>query len=165
MPQLVLPIFLDGQTLITPVLTYEKRDGLVYYFHATHPLFSHAEDDIRSFRMFTASLVVNGCCKQVDIIKAFAVPPISVKRAVKKLREGGPAAFFRRRSKRKPRVLTTDILKQAQELLSSGTPRPEVAEKLDIKPDTLYRAVRAGRLIEVKKKINPKTHEPKVNAL
>lgn len=159
MPQALLPFFCEGATPINGVLSYEKRDGFVTYFHACHPVFRHSENDIKSFRMFTASLIVNGSCKQVNIIKAFGVPPISVKRAVKKFREGGAAAFFESHVKRKPRVLKQDVLKEAQALLSEGIPRKEAAEKLGIKPDTLYRAIRAGRLFEGKKKRRGKEQE------
>lgn len=155
MPQLLLPLFRDGETHINAVMTYEKRDGFVYYFHACHPVFMHREDETHSFRMFTASMVVNGSCKQTDIVRAFGVPAISVKRAVKKFREEGAAAFYRRGSKRKPRVLTADVMKQAQELLNNGVARGGVADKLGIKPDTLRKAVAAGRLIETKKKSEP----------
>lgn len=160
MPQALLPLFCEGATPINGVLSYEKRDGFVTYFHACHPVFRHEENDIKSFRMFTASLIVNGSCKQVDIIKAFGLPPISVKRAVKKYREGGVASFFERRhAKRKPRVLKQAVLKEAQVLLNDGIPQKEVAEKLGIKPDTFYRAIRAGRLFEGKKKRHGKEQE------
>lgn len=152
MPQTVLPLFSEGATLINGVVSYEKRDGWLTYFHACQPVFTHAQNDIKSFRMFTASLVVNGSCKQVEIMKAFGVPPISVKRAVKKFRQGNVAAFYQRQTKRKPRVLTPEVLDRAQQLLSEGIPRKEVAKRLEILPDTLYRAIRAGRLFEVKKK-------------
>jgi transposase len=39
-------------------------------------------------------LVVNGNCKQSEIVKAFNVSAISVKRWVKKYREQGTKAFF-----------------------------------------------------------------------
>ncbi len=163
MSQTLLPLFCEGATPINGVLSYERRDGWVTYFHACHPVFRHAENDLKSFRMFTASLVVNGSCRQVDIVKAFGVPPISVKRAVKKFRKGDVAAFFERRLKRKPRVLKPKVIEQAQGLLSEGVPRKDVAEKLGIKADTLYRAIRAGRLFEGKKKA--KRHGPRASAV
>ncbi len=97
MAQMVLPIFPEGMTMITSVLGFEKRDGQVYYFHGGLAVFSHAEDDSKSFRMFTSQLVVNGNCKQVDIIRAFGIPSITMKRAVKLFQEKGPAGFFEKR--------------------------------------------------------------------
>ena len=94
MPQLVLPIFPEGATQITPELTFEKRDGWVTYFHGLMPVFRHEEDDIQSFRMITSQFCGNGNATQAQITKAFGVPGISVKRAVKLYREKGPSGFF-----------------------------------------------------------------------
>ena len=127
---------------------------MVYYFHGCLPVFSHVEDDERSFQMFTSQLYVNGNCKQMEIVRAFGVTSISVKRAVKKYREGGPGAFFESRPpERKPRILTDEAIERAGEMLNKGMSRRDVAEALGIKPDTLYRAFRSGRLSdEVAKK-------------
>jgi len=114
-------------------------------------VFSHDEKDNASFQMFTSQLVVMGQCKQVDLVRAFGVSPISVKRQVKKYREGGPKAFFKPRPGRACTVWTPDRLKRAQELLHEGQTRQEAARRLGIKPDTMYRAVRSGRLVESKK--------------
>ena len=149
MTQMVLPIFPEGMTMITPVLGFEKRDGHVYYFHGGIPVFSHKEDDTKSFRMFVSQLVINGNCRQVDIIRTFGIPSISMKRAVKLYRERGPAGFFEKKKRvNKSRVLTPDVIKKAQALLDEGKIRAEVAKTLEIKPDTFYKAVRAGKLVE-----------------
>jgi len=152
MPQAILPIFPAEATPINPLVSFEKRDGQVYYFHGCMPVFSHGEKDLRSFRMFTSQLVVNGNCKQAEIVRAFGISAISVKRYIKKYRKGGTAAFFEKHRKRKPRVLTPEALQRAQEMLSQGQSRSEVAKALELKSDTLYKAVCSGRLIEGKKK-------------
>jgi transposase len=102
--------------------------------------------------MYTSQLVVLGQCRQVEIVKAFGASSISVKRHVKKYREGGAGIFFKERSVRKFTVLTPEVLARAQELLNEGKSRYEVSEELCIKSDTLYRAIRSGRLVEFKKK-------------
>lgn len=148
---MVLPIFPEGTNLITSVLGFEKRDGQVYYFHGGIPVFSHAENDIRSFRMFVSQLVVNGNCKQADIIRAFGIPSITMKRAVKLYREKGPPGFFEKpRRVKKPRVMTPEVLETAQSLLDEGNDRFETAKELGIKTDTFYRAIRDGKLVERK---------------
>ena len=152
MPQLVLPIFPQGATNITSELAFEKRDGCVTYFHGLLPVFRHSEDDIRSFRMITSQFCVTGSAKQVEIIKAFGVSSCSVKRGVKLYREKGPSAFFLPRRSRGPAVLTPSILEQAQEKLDSGLNPSEIADQLAIKPDTLRKAIHAGRLHKPAKK-------------
>lgn len=152
MPQTLLPIFTEESTPINDILSFEKRAGTVWYFHACLPVFSHEETDYNSFCMFTSQLVEMGQCKQVDIVRAFGVSPISVKRHVKRFRAGGPAAFFGKRKARRPTVLTPQVLNRAQELLNQGQSRKDVAHLLGIKDDTLYRAILSGRLVEHKKK-------------
>jgi transposase len=152
MPQTLLPIFPAEATAINELISFCKRDGSVYYFHGCLPVFTHAEGDLKSFRMYTSQLVVNGTCTQAELVRAFGVSSISMKRHVKKMRGGGSQAFFAPRRKRKPRVLTPEVLQQAQELLSQGEGRSTVAQSLGLKRDTLSKAVRAGRLAEPLKK-------------
>lgn len=152
MGQLILPLFMEGTTEINEVMSYEKRDGMVYYFHAGLPVFVHAEGDMGSFRMFTSQLYVNGTCTQSEMVDVFGISAISMKRWVRKYRHGGAAAFFKRPAARKGRVLTEAVLEAAQGRLAEGQERGEVAAALGVKPDTLYRAIRSGRLMEGKKK-------------
>ncbi len=88
MPQLQPPIFPDGVTYITNQLAFRRQDGQVTYFNGPMPVFSHAETDIATFRMITSQFCVSGHVKQSDIIRAFGVTSISVKRSVKIHREG-----------------------------------------------------------------------------
>jgi transposase len=152
MPQTLLPIFPAEATPINELIWFCKRDGAVYYFHGCMPVFTHAEDDVKSFRMITSQLVVNGTCTQAELVRALGISSISMKRHVKKLRAGGSQAFFAPRRKRKPRVLTPEVLQEAQELLSRGQARSTVAKALGLKRDTLSKAVRGGRLAEPLKK-------------
>ncbi|HVO82310.1 MAG TPA: hypothetical protein VMT28_16385 [Terriglobales bacterium] len=152
MPQTLLPIFPPEATPINELVSFCKREGVVYYFHGCEPVFSHAENDRKSFQFCTSQLVVNGNCTQAELVRAFGISSISMKRHVKKLREGGGKAFFAARRKRQPRVLTREVLQRAQVLLAEGQSRAAVAKALDLKRDTLNKAVRAGRLVEPLKK-------------
>ncbi len=149
MAQELLPQFVsEGEGYIAELLSYQKHEGRVYYFHGGLPIFFHAEGDIKSFRLFTSQLVVNGSCRQVDIVRAFGISPISMKRWVKVYREEGSAGFFKQPRKRGSHVLTPEVLKQAQELLSQGVSRSETAKLVNVKLDTLSKAIRSGRLTE-----------------
>jgi transposase len=156
MSQTLLPIFPAESTQINEIISFVKREGAVWYFHGCMPVFSHREEDYRSFNMYTSQLVVLGQCKQVEIVKAFGVSSISVKRHVKKYREGGAGAFFQNQKGRKATVLRKEILSKAQEMLNTGMSRNEVAELLEVKQDTLYRGILSGKLVECKKKVKPK---------
>jgi hypothetical protein len=146
MPQLHLPMFPSGVTPITDVLAFGKQDGRITYFSGQLPVFSHAEDDVASFRMITSQFCVQGCAKQSDIIRAFGVTSISVKRSVKIFREKGVKGFYAPRVTRGPAVLVDAVVVQAEERLAEGASVVEVAEQLHVKLNTLQKAVRAGRI-------------------
>ena len=94
MPQTSLPFFPEDIHLINSTIGFQKRNGIVYYFSGSMPVYQHAEGDIRSFRLFTTQLYINGNASQSEIVKAFGVTSISVKRWVKKYRQEGPQGFF-----------------------------------------------------------------------
>lgn len=146
MPQLQLPIFSFNSTAITPELAFELRDGRVCYFNGQLPVFSHAPEDIASFRLFTSQLIAEGTASQGQISRAFGVPLITVKRACKKLREEGPAGFFRPAPRREGHRLTAERLAAAQALLDSGICESAVAAQVGVLPNTLNKAIHAGRL-------------------
>ena len=107
MPQLHLPMFPHGVTSITPELAVEKREGQVTYFNGHMPIFLHAEHDVRTFRMITAQFCVNGNVTQMEIVRAFGVSVISVKRAVQRYRTHGPSGFYAPPRRRGAAVLTS----------------------------------------------------------
>jgi hypothetical protein len=156
MAQLQLPVFAEGVTQLSSDLGVCCRDGRVSYFYGTLPVFAHEAKDLKSFRMFTSQLYVDGKVKQADLVRTFGVSAISVKRAVKLYEQAGPGGFWRPQPVRGPSVLTPEVIKQVQERLDQGQSLPEVAAALKIKPDTLRKAVRAGRLhLAVKKTKGP----------
>ena len=153
MPQMQLPLFPDGVEHITSELAFEKRDGQVTYFNGSMPVFIHAENDVPTFRMITAQFCINGNAKQADISRAFGITLLRVKRAVKLYRERGAAGVYEKPKPRGPAVLTAEVLKEAQEQLDEGLEIAEVAERIAVKPNTLAKAIRAGRLHKpIKKK-------------
>jgi len=158
MPQMLLPIFPAEATPINECLAFFKKDGMVYYLQGSMPVFSHAENDTASFRLFTSQLYINGNCKQREIVEAFGVTPISVKRSVKKLAEEGPEAFFKNRRKGpgavRPGVMTEQVVRDAEGLLEEeGMSAGEVAKALGIRADTLRKAVSSGRVRILQKKL------------
>jgi len=152
MPQLLFPIFPEGVSLINADLAFKKDDGKIFYFQRNLPIFSHDEADVETFRMITSQFYVNGVVTQAEIVKAFGVSPISVKRAVKLFQEKGSKGFYEPRRCRGAGVLTPAVIEKAQSLLDQGIVSKEVAEKLGIKQDTFYKAVKAGRLRASQKK-------------
>ena len=148
MPQLLLPMIPAGASRISDLVSVVRENGEWTYFCGVQPVFRHSEEDQRSFRMFTAQLVCQGACQQVDILRTFGVSKNSVKRSVKKYREEGIASFYGARKKRGATVLTAAVIAEAQRLLSAGRSRREAAEELAVKCDTLGKAIQQGRLQE-----------------
>ena len=152
MPQLQLPMFPFGVTPVTALLSFIKEDKNITYFNGSLPVFSHLEEDNQSFRLITAQFCVNGHARQMEIVRAFGVTPISVKRSVKLYREEGPRGFYKQKTKRGAAILTPTVLEQVQQYLSNHEEVADIATKLDIKVNTLSKAIRAGRLHKPAKK-------------
>jgi DNA invertase Pin-like site-specific DNA recombinase len=146
MPQMQLPIFPAGLTAITNEIGFQSQDGRVVYFHGHLPVFQHATGDVQSFRLFTSQLIAQGTVSQTDIVKAFGVPLITVKRYVKLLREAGSKGFFATPKRRSAPVLTPEVRSRVQALLDAGKSVPEVGKETQVRADTLHKAIRAGRL-------------------
>lgn len=152
MPQLQLPIFPEGMTLINANLGFMKKDRTVTYIYGSLPVFSHDIEDIRTFRMFTSQLYINGNASQAEICRAFGVSLISMKRSVKLYREKGMAGFYEEPRRRGPAVLTPPVIREVQELLDQGRQLTDIAKQLDLKVDTLRKAVQSGKLHKPQKK-------------
>jgi len=119
------------------------------YFHGAYPIYIHPANDLKQFRLFTSQLIALGSCKPTDIIRTFGVSKSSVDRSLRKYREGGAEAFYKKRAIRKGgKVFTPEVLQKAQQLLDKGYLRGEAARELGIKPDTFRKAIYDGRLEE-----------------
>ena len=101
------------------------------WFYGARPVFAHPQGDRDSFRMFSAQLICQGACKQVEIVKAFGVSAIRVKRSVKQYRQEGVQSFYRPRPRRGGTVMTSHVIGQAPELLNQGKSRGDTAGACD----------------------------------
>lgn len=149
MPQLVLPIFPKDLSHINPSLGFCLRDGNVCYFYGSgfDPIFVHEEKDNKTFRMIVSQFYVTGKATQAQICRAFAIHPRTLKRSVKLYREKGPAGFYEPIIRRRgPAVLTDEVIANVENLLDQGGSTKEIAEKLEIKYDTLHKAIKAGKI-------------------
>ncbi len=155
MPQRQLPIFPAGVTEINRSIAVQKEGGQVWYIHGHLPVFHHDEGDVRSFRMFTSQMIVNGTVKPKEIVKAFGVPNITVKRYVKVFREKGAQGFYESKSRQSSAsVLKGEVLERARAMLEQGRSVPDVARELEVLANTVHKAIRAGRLPAPQKKRN-----------
>ena len=160
MKQLIIPIIPQGATQINNLICVYRNDEKWTYFAGIFPIHSHHPDDLRMFRLITSSLIDAGACRQRDIIRTFGVSKSSVIRSVKKYRQGGSSSFFEKRgSRRGGKVLTDEVLLQAQQLLDTGMVYGEVASEFGIHRDTLRKAIEDGRLKRVPLSQPPQARE------
>ena len=153
MPQLQLPIFPVGVTEINTRVAVEAKDGRVCYVYGHLPVFQHEEKDVRSFRMFTSQMIVNGTAKPKEIVQTFRVPIGTVKRYMKVYRDHGAKGFYEPKARHSSAsVLKGEVLERAQQLLDEEQSIPEVAKQLNVLANTLHKAIRAGRLRQPQKK-------------
>jgi hypothetical protein len=81
---------------------------------------------------------------QAQIVRAFGVSKIGLKRAAKRYRAEGPKGFYQARKGCGPAVLTATVLAEAQQLLDEGLEPSQVADRLGIERDTFPKAARLG---------------------
>jgi len=144
----ILPLIPYGASKIANNLSVVFEEYEWTYYYGSFPIARHAANDKRFFRMITSSFILSGVCRNRDIIRVFNVSKSSVIRNCAKYAAHGSDAFYGNptKGKRKSKVLTDDKLKKAQELLSTGFSRSEVALKIGVKYDTLSKAIQDGRI-------------------
>lgn len=153
MPQLQLPFFPKGTTLINANIGFHREGDSITYFHGHLPVFRHEVEDHRSFRMIISQLYINGSVKQSEICRAFGISAINVKRSVKLYREKGISGFYEAPRRRGAAVLTPPVLAEVQKCLDQGDEIAEIAIRMDLLADTLRKAVHVGTLHKPKKKL------------
>lgn len=152
MPQMLLPIFPDDIKLINSLLGFVKKDSYVYYFNGQMPIFHHPEDDLQSFKMFVSQLYICGNASQSEIVRAFGISQSSIKRWVKKYKEGGVASFFNKTRRGSATILTSDKIAEIQLLLDSGEEIADISDLSGVKKSTILKGIYKKKLHKLKKK-------------
>lgn len=136
-----------GSTRINDYVSVYRDDESWAYFIGMFATYRHPCGDLRLFRLTVAQLIDAGCCRPCEIMRTFGVSKSCVMRAVRRYREEGLDGFINpRRGGGKGRVLTEEVLEEAQDLLNAGNPARKVSEELEVTYDTLRKAITDGRL-------------------
>jgi len=152
MPQVQLPLFPQGTTQINHELAFARKEEQVVYLIGRLPVFTHAVNDLASFRLFTTQLIVNHTASYGEIGRAFGVPLRTIKRWARRYRERGVEAFFTPAPQRVGSRLTAERVTQVQGLLDEGLSVPQVSEQAGVLGTTLHKAIGSGRLRVLKKR-------------
>lgn len=145
--QLLLPIFTNDITLITPTLGVAEHDGFVYYVHNGVPVSTHHKDDIKSFRYTTSMLIDLGRCSQSDIVRAFHVSTDSVSRALKRYRQHAETGMFDTDKRHGVSHKLFGVkLERIQKMLDKGMSNYSIAKKEKISEGSIRYGIKIGKL-------------------
>jgi transposase len=147
MSQLLLPIFPKDTKMITPVLGVCEKDGFVHYLLSGLPIYSHPADDLTKFRYVTSNLLVQGLCKNKEIVDCFHVSGDSVRRWKKKMSEEGDHAFFMPENRHgHSHKLLPSVLDRMQKKLNEGRSVNGIAKEEGVSEGSIRYAINQGRL-------------------
>jgi transposase len=148
MSQLLLPLFPIDTQLLTPYIGVREHDGLVHYLLNGLPIYSHSKTDHLRFRYITSHLLLQGLCKNQDVVDLFHVSHDSVRRWKKKLSEEGESAFFGVCEGRRGHCskLLPDVLERIQIELDKGKSAYSIAQKEGISEGSIRYWVKQGVL-------------------
>ena len=133
--------------MINDIVCVENIKGTWTYSVYLWPIYTHEQSRRAQFRYAVSSLINAGLCQQAQIARTFGVDRKMLGRAQKQLRERGAESFFQKRPGRSGgTILSDERLARAQQLLNDGLSRAEISAELQIKSDTLRKALNDGRL-------------------
>ena len=143
-----MPLIPEGATEINEKVSLFEENSMAYYFIFGVPLFEHWKDDRTGFKIVISMLIHKGYCRNCEILKHFPISKGTLKNWVRKYKNGGISTFSHRKKRSNCIVLTESVKAQVQGLLNNGYTKSEIANELDIKYDTIRKAITSGRLTE-----------------
>ena len=147
MYQTFFPVFPEDTKMINSDIGLKKIGEKILYFNGGMPMYQHHKDDYQSFRYITSQMIDLKTVRHVEIVSTFQVSKESVNRWLRIYRQEGASGFFQKKKVVKQgSVLTDDVLPKAQGLLNLGKTSKETGEELNIKPDTIQKAISSNRL-------------------
>ena len=148
MSQLLLPLFPSDTRLLTPNIGVREYEGSVHYLLNGLPIYSHSTTDHLRFRYITSHLLLQGLCKNQDIVDLFYVSHDSVRRWKKKLSEGGESVFFGVSEVRHGHSskLFPNVLERIQRELNEGKSAYSIAKKEGISEGSIRYWIKQGQL-------------------
>lgn len=93
--QIQFPIFSATTKMLSATWRVYEKDGFVYYLHNGSPVHVHEKEDLNTYRYIPGNIIVNNGVKPSRLSKVFGVAVRSLKRYVRRYREGAADAFFK----------------------------------------------------------------------
>lgn len=152
MRQQLLPLFPKDIKLLTLTLGVLEKEGKVCYVHSGATIYEHGKEELHKFRFFTSNLLLQGLCKNVDIVRVFHVSSDSVGRWKKKLSEEGEEAFFSEENRHgRSYKLLPAVVDRIQSKLEKGQSVNSIAKAEGISEGSIRYALKKGRLKKKRK--------------
>ena len=152
MGQLLLPLFPSDTKMINLILGVREQSGTVYYLLNGMPIYSHASEDLHKFRFITSNLILQGLCKNKEIVDAFHVSSDSVRRWKKVLDEQGESALFKEEARHgRPHKLLPKALERIQDELDKGRSVNSIAKQEGVSEGALRYTIKQGKLKKKRK--------------
>lgn len=133
--------------MINMTLGVLEQSESVFYLLSGMPIASHSTEDLTKFRYVTSSLILQGLCKNKEIVDAFHVSSDSVRRWKKLLDQEGEAAFFKPEARHgRPHKLLAGVLERIQVQMDKGCSVNGIAKQEGLSEGSLRYAIKHGRL-------------------
>lgn len=156
--QLILPIFPSGTHLISACTAFERINDSVIYYANGLPIFTHAINDLRYFKLVICSLLEQKLCTQSQIVAAFMVKPNFVTTNFNRFKQKGPSAFYGAELRHgKAHKIVGDTVDRMQKMLDLGKSNYEIAKKFKVSEGSIRYSIKIGKL---KKKVEQAPLEP-----
>ena len=123
--------------------SFATQNGQTVYFHYLDPIDSHDQNDRQARLLLIAKFADRGI-QQKALAEAFDIDPVTVRRALAKLRQRGAGAFFEKRRSRGPSAAVKEKMGQAERLLAKGMSGAAVARQLGLTTSTVNYNRRKG---------------------
>ena len=148
MGQLLLPLFPNGTQQLTPYIGVREYEGQVHYLLNGLPIYSHSKADHLRFRYITSHLLLQGLCKNQDVVDLFQVSHDSVRRWKKKLSEGGESVFFGVSESRHGHSskLFPEVLERIQSGMNTGKSVYSIAKEEGVSEGSIRYWIKQGQL-------------------
>jgi hypothetical protein len=132
--------------IINKNLVLINKEGRLYFFNGSGPIYSCTTDDKAGIRLAEGMFLDLKIALPSELARALGVNQSTVHRNRQKYQEGGVGAFKEKKVVRDAYKLKEDKCAHAQELLGSGRCQTATAKKIGVSEGAIRYAIKKGRL-------------------
>ena len=142
-----LPLLPVDAKPVSRSLAIQTSDEQVVFFNAAGPIYACRTDDHVGLRLGAQTMLKQELAGVRQIADALGLHRTTLFRDAKRLQEEGTAGLAgKRRGPKGPRLLTPQLLRNAQDMLTRGASMRATAAEVGVSEGTIRNAVQQGRL-------------------